>query len=45
VELALPEGMRKLRLVDALTGQASRMVDGKVRVTVPALFGTVLLSQ
>jgi cyclomaltodextrinase len=45
VSLALPEGMRQLALVDAITGAVPPVADGKVSLTVPPLFGTLLLSR
>ncbi|MFD2367724.1 hypothetical protein [Pseudoduganella sp. GCM10020061] len=43
--MALPAAMHGLQLADALTGQPVKVSGGKVRITVPALFGSVLVNR
>ena len=44
VTVKLPDRHRKTAFKDAITGQRITPVDGKLSFTVPALFGTVLIS-
>jgi len=45
VTLPLPQGMHALTWLDALTGAKSTPANGSLTLTLPALFGTVLLSR
>jgi len=45
VSVTLPEGLEAARLVDALTGEAARGSARRLELTVPALFGTVLVTR
>jgi glycosidase len=45
VTVQLPTGWNEAELVDALTGERLMPVQGRVMLTVPALFGTVLLGR
>ena len=43
ISVTLPAAMKVTELVDALTGKAIPVRDGRIEFTVPALFGSVLL--
>ena len=43
IAVQLPAGLRVVRFVDALGGPAAVVADGKVTITLPPLFGVVLL--
>ncbi len=45
VTVMLPEGMNAASLKDAFSGAVLRITDGSVTITVPALYGTVLLGR
>jgi hypothetical protein len=45
VTVSLPAGWDGVQWIDALTGEQLAPLQGRVTLTVPALFGTVLLGR